>query len=131
MTLLERLELDLALHGRDQERQIRDARNDILLAIANRAPERVRKDSLVIRDGDSHRHARPLGDVRRLTRLTGHLGDDFLHELGNRRPVLAHVRARVLQSHDPDLLLEGERIVRADLRSVRSFSGVMIRPRLV
>src|SRR6185436_12559596 len=75
------LELDLADGGRAHRREVRQARDDLLLARPERALLGVRDERLVVVDGDAHAHARGLIDLVRGARLHRHLRDDLLQEL--------------------------------------------------
>ena len=114
----DRLELDLADGAGDDRAEVADARRGHGLAQPDRPSERGGLEDLGVRDRDPDADAGSLADLGRAPGEMGQLGEELLHEARHRdrRLVVAAVEPLLLLVDDRELVVEGPRIVRPDLR---------------
>ena len=117
VAVLPGLELDLARGGRGQRGQVADARHRLALPGAQRPAQRAGGEVLVVRGGQPDRDAAALIDLRMAARDMRELGDDLLHEAGDGDRDRHVVERHALLLGDGDLVVEGARVVGADLRA--------------
>ena len=124
------LDLDLAQGGGGQCVQIGHSGHGRGLPGAERPSDGCGGQRLVVGHGQPHRHPRALIDVGAQAGDLAEIHQHLAHEVGHdhRQVGLGH---RGLLLGDVQLDVHVGRVVGADLGPKRSFSGVMMRPRLV
>ena len=106
----------LAQPGLDDGRQVAHPRDGLGLAGAGRPPDRGRRERFEVADRVPDAHAAAVVHVRGPTELGGEGGEDLLQVDGNTDRDVARPPPGLLL-HDRDLVLEGLRVVRANLRA--------------
>ena len=117
LALFDRLELDLAGECWDNVGQVAHPRHDVLLTDADRAPQSVCEEALVVGDRCSDGDARALVDIWAAPGKPRDLDDDLLHIVGYRDGVVVVGELGALLVHNADFVDGALRVVCPDLRA--------------